>query len=105
MSCFRWLVACVFATMIACTSSRPPPPANLPPPIASTVVGIGDLITVSLVGEALPTDFRIQPDGTIDYPDVGRLKIAGLEPQEIVDVLRKHLIEGKILSNPQMSLI
>lgn len=78
---------------------------NLPPPVASTVVGIGDLITVSLVGETLPTDFRIQPDGTIDYPYVGRMKIAGLEPQEIVDALRKRLIEGKILSNPQMSLI
>jgi polysaccharide export outer membrane protein len=73
--------------------------------VASTVVGIGDLITVSLVGETLPTDFRIQPDGTIDYPYVGRMKIAGLEPQEIVDALRKRLIEGKILSNPQMSLI
>jgi len=102
---FRWLVACLIATMFACTSARPPPPRNLPPPVASTVVGIGDLITVSLVGEALPTDFRIQPDGTIDYPYVGRLKVVGLEPQEIVDLLRKRLVEGKILSDPQMSLI
>jgi polysaccharide export outer membrane protein len=102
---FRWLVACLIATMVACTSARPPPPANLPAPVTSTMIGIGDLITVSLVGETLPSDFRVQPDGTIDYPYVGRLKIVGLEPQEIVDVLRKHLIEGKILSDPQMSLI
>ena len=36
---------------------------------------------------------------------MGRLKVVGLEPQEIVDLLRRKLIEGKFLSDPQMSLI
>jgi polysaccharide export outer membrane protein len=36
---------------------------------------------------------------------VGRIKIAGLEPQAVVDTLRAKLIEAKVLTNPQMSLI
>ena len=64
------------------------------------------MFSVQVVGEKeLPTDYRVQPDGSIDYPYVGRVTVAGLEPQEIVDLLRKRLIEGKYLSDPQMSLI
>ncbi len=64
------------------------------------------MFAVQLVGEKeLPTDFRVAPDGTIDYPYVGRVNVVGLEPQEVVDVLRKKLMDGKFLANPQMSLI
>ncbi len=74
--------------------------------MTSTTIGIGDLFTVNLVGEKeLPSEFRVAPDGTIDYPYIGRMKVAGLEPQEIVDALRKRLIEGNFLTNPQMSVI
>jgi protein involved in polysaccharide export with SLBB domain len=108
MRSFSWLVALVLmasVAMAACTSSRPPPPRNLPPPIESTALGRGDVFSVQLVGERdLPTEYSVQPDGTIDYPYVGRVKVSGLEPQEVVDMLRKKLIEGKYLSDPQMSI-
>jgi protein involved in polysaccharide export with SLBB domain len=101
----RFAMPLIVASLVACGSSRPPP-ANLPPPIVSTTIGRGDAFSVQLVGEKdFPSDFRVQPDGTIDYPYVGRVKVVGLEPQEIVDLLRKRLIEGKYLSDPQMSLI
>jgi polysaccharide export outer membrane protein len=94
------------AALVACTSSRPPPPTHLPAPVTSTTIGIGDLVNVQLVGEReLPTDYRVAPDGTIDYPYVGRVNVAGREPQEVVDLLRNKLIEGKVLTNPQMSMM
>ncbi len=74
--------------------------------MTSTTLGRGDSFSVQLVGEKeLPSDYRIAPDGTIDYPYVGRVTVVGLEPQEIVDLLRKKLIEAKVLVDPQMSLI
>jgi polysaccharide export outer membrane protein len=99
--------AAVFALIVVgCSSSRPPPPARLPAPVTSTTVGIGDLLAIQLVGEKdLPTDYRVAPDGTIDYPYIGRQKVAGFEPQDLVDVLRKKLVEGNYLTNPQVSLI
>jgi protein involved in polysaccharide export with SLBB domain len=108
---FRPAVVSSFLALVAfgspaCTSSRPPPPAHLPAPVTSTTVGVGDLFAVQLVGEKeLPTEFRVAPDGTIDYPYVGRVNVVGLEPQEVVDLLRKKLIAGKVLADPQMSLI
>jgi polysaccharide export outer membrane protein len=74
--------------------------------MTSTTVGPGDVFTVSVVGEKeLPTEFRVQPDGTIDFPYVERVKVNGLEPQEVVDVLKQKLVEKKILTNPQVSVI
>jgi protein involved in polysaccharide export with SLBB domain len=106
MLCLRVLAAIFALTVLGCTSSRPPPPAHLPAPVTSTTIGVGDLFNVQLVGEKdLPTEFRVAPDGTIDYPYVGRVKVVSLEPQEIVDLLRAKLIDGKFLTNPQMSLI
>ena len=100
------LLLIVALSFAGCTSSRPPPPAHLPAPVTSTTVGIGDSFEVQIVGEKdLPTVFRVAPDGTIDFPYIGRTSVVGLEPQEIVDILRKKLIDGKFLSNPQASLI
>jgi protein involved in polysaccharide export with SLBB domain len=92
--------------VLGCGGARPGPPKNLPPPIQSTMVGPGDLFEVSVVGEKdLPHEFRVQPDGSIDFPYLNRLTVAGLEPQEVVDLLRKKLVESKILVDPQVSLV
>lgn len=90
----------------ACSGSRPPPPKNLPAPVQSTEVGSGDLFEVSIVGEKdLPKEYRVQPDGSIDFPYLDRIHVAGLEPQQITDVIRKGLAEKKILTDPQVTLV
>jgi len=105
--CFaRFVATMALVATTACTGSRPPPPTNLPAPTPSTTIGQGDLFNISIVGEKeLPGEFRVQPDGTVDFPYVGRTMVAGLEPQQIVDTLKKKLVEAKILMNPQISLI
>jgi len=107
IAALRWALAvlCVVA-LTACSGPRPGPPKNLPPPVESTQVGPGDLLEVSVVGEKdLPREFRVQPDGTIDFPYIDRVKIEGLEPQQIVDLIRQKLTAQQILMNPQVSLI
>lgn len=89
----------------ACGGSQPPTPKNLPAPEPSTSVGAGDVIEIYVVGEKeLPTEYRVQPDGSIDFPYVKRLPVSGLEPQEIVLRLKEKLVEAKYLTNPQVSL-
>jgi len=75
-------------------------------PEQSTTVGPGDLFEVSVVGEKdLPKEFRVQPDGTIDFPYIERIKVEGLEPQQIVDLIRKDLVAKQILVDPQVTLV
>lgn len=93
------------ASPIACRGARPPSPRHLPPPTQSTTVGPGDVFTLYIHGEKdLPVEYRVQPDGTVDFPYVKRLTVAGLEPQQITDLVRQRLIDARILSDPQLTL-
>ena len=101
----RLVTAVLFTQAAACSRPHPGPP-NLPPPQQSTLIGPGDLFKVSVLGEKeLPTEYRVQPDGTIDFPYLDRVMVAGLEPQNIVDLIKKGLVEKKILVDPQVTLV
>ncbi|HXX69772.1 MAG TPA: polysaccharide biosynthesis/export family protein [Polyangiaceae bacterium] len=79
---------------------------NLPAAAPSTTVGAGDIFSVLVVGEKdLPQEFRVQPDGTIDFPYLDRLTVAGLEPQAIEELIKKGLVDKKILIAPQVTLV
>ena len=59
-----------------------------------------------MLGEKeLPKEFRVQPDGTVDFPYLDRVVVAGLEPQQIEELIKKELIARKILVDPQVTLI
>jgi polysaccharide export outer membrane protein len=95
----------VFALVAACGRRHHGPP-NLPPPAQSTTVGAGDVFEVYVLGEKdLPNTYRVQPDGTIDFPYLDRVSVSGLEPQQIEDLLKKSLRDRKILVDPQVTLV
>ncbi len=102
----RWPLALGLALMLgACTRHNASRVSVLPPNETSTTLGAGDVFLMSIVGEKdLPNEFRVQPDGSVDFPYVKRMKVAGLEPQEVVDVVRQKLIEERIYTDPQVSL-
>src|ERR1700733_7584262 len=98
-------LALLGALALGCGRAHPGPP-NLPTPTPSTTVGPGDVFEVSVLGEKdLPKEFRIQPDGTVDFPYVDRLQVSGLEPQQIEDLIKSQLVEKKILVAPQVTLV
>jgi len=102
------LIAVVLLVLhvLGCGRSHPVGPPKLPVPTQSTTVGPGDVFLVSVLGEKdVPQEFRVQPDGTIDFPYLDRLNVANLEPQEIEDLIKKGLIEKKILTAPQVTLV
>jgi polysaccharide export outer membrane protein len=99
------LAACLAVQLASCARTHPGPP-HLPPPQQSTMIGPGDLFKVTVLGEKdLPAEYRVQPDGTIDFPYLDRLTVAGLEPQQIVDLIKQELVEKKILIDPQVTLV
>jgi protein involved in polysaccharide export with SLBB domain len=100
----RYLLVLAFL-VVACSRAHSGAP-NLPTPTPSTTVGPGDVFEVSVLGEKdLPKEFRIQPDGTVDFPYVDRLQVGGLEPQQIEELIKSQLVEKKILVQPQVTLV
>src|SRR5438046_638796 len=82
-------------------AGRPRSRVNLPPPMESTTIGSGDVFLMTIVGEdKLPKEFRVAPDGSVDLPYIHRVQVAGLEPQEIADLVRRKLVEGEVLKDP-----
>lgn len=60
-----------------------------------------DVVAIRIVGEPdLSTTTRVEPDGTINFPYVGRIKAAGLTEDELAGVIEKRLIERQILARP-----
>lgn len=97
-------VAALNAILVVAGCSEVGPPTNLPRSSASTAVGPDDLFEVNVVGEKdLSHEYQVHPDGTIDFEH--GVKVAGLEPQEIAQTLKKRLVEDRILADPQVSII
>jgi polysaccharide export outer membrane protein len=101
----HWIFCAIVAfTLVAC-AGRPKTRVNLPPPVQSTTIGPGDVFVLTIVGEdKLPKDYRVAPDGTVDFPYIHRVQVAGLEPQEMVDLIRKKLIEADVLRDPSVAI-
>jgi polysaccharide export outer membrane protein len=61
---------------------------------------------MSIQGEKdLPKEYRVQPDGSVEFPYVDRLPVGGMEPQQIEELVKKKLIEKQILLAPQVTLV
>jgi protein involved in polysaccharide export with SLBB domain len=43
---------------------------------------------------------RVEPDGTINFPYVGRIKAAGLTEDDLARTVERRLIELKIIAGP-----
>ena len=98
------LVALIGVAMPGCGHNYPPP-AKLPEPVVNQQVGPGDVIEVFVVGEEkLPREYEIGPDGTLAFPYVTPIKVAGLEPRQIATTLRDSLVQAKFLVSPQVQV-
>lgn len=80
--------------------SLPPPPPV--PPAASIIAG--DVLQIRVAGEKdISEKYQVSDEGTIDFPFIGRLKVAGLKPTQLTTLLRDKLAAG-YFKNPQVSV-
>lgn len=97
----RAFLAFVALSVVACSGGGTHRARSLPAPSEKTVIGPGDVFTMEIVGEKdLPREFQVASDGTADLPYVQTVEVAGLEPQEVSRVVRKMLIDRKVLVDP-----
>lgn len=102
---FTLLLLVGLSVLLSACFGGPPRPVDLPPPSEVTTLGVGDVFELRIVGEdRLPTTFIVAPDGTVDLPYVKRLQIAGLEPQQLSELVRQKLVEREILTDPTVSV-
>lgn len=67
-------------------------------------LGAGDVFEVTVYGEEpLSGLYRVNPDGSINFPLVDRVMVEGLTPNEIADELQRRLKDGFIRS-PSVSV-
>lgn len=101
----RLLAVLLAAALATGCASAPPRSVNLPAPIPVTSLAEGDVFELVIIGEEkLPTTFTVSPDGTVDLPYVKRVKVGGLEPQEIAEAVRARLVEDKIFRDPVVTV-
>lgn len=100
-----WAVLCLLICCLVVACGAPPKQPNLPVPVESTTIGVGDVFEVRIVGEdKLPNTFTVASDGTADLPYIKTVKVAGFEPQQVAQLVRKKLIEDQILTDPSVSV-
>ena len=60
-----------------------------------------DVVTIRIVtAPDLDTTTRVEQDGTIAFPYLGRIKAAGLTEDALAQRIERELVERKILAGP-----
>ena len=94
------------ALLSACPPKPPSQPLQAPKAFhADTTMGAGDVFTVRVFNEPdLTNDYRVDSDGTIDYPLIGKVKVEGKRPAQIAAEIAFRLRDGQFLRSPQVSI-
>lgn len=104
----RWCLArtCWLALSLAIACASGPPPSAMPTTTAKTSsLGPGDTFEVTVYGEEdLSGKHRVAEDGSINFPLVGRVDVAGKGPAEIAMAIQTALHDQKLLRNPHVSV-
>ena len=65
------------------------------------VLTASDVVSIRVLDQPdLDTTTRVEPDGTINFPYVGRIKAAGLTEDQLERAIGRRLVELRILADP-----
>jgi polysaccharide export outer membrane protein len=65
------------------------------------VLTTSDVVAIRIVDHPdLDTATRLEPDGTINFPYVGRIKAAGRTEDDLAREVERRLLELKIIAEP-----
>ena len=65
------------------------------------VLTTSDVVVIRIVDHPeLDTTTRIEPDGTINFPYIGRIQAAGRTEEDLAHAVGRRLVELKIVAGP-----
>jgi protein involved in polysaccharide export with SLBB domain len=68
---------------------------------AGRVLTTSDVVAIRIVDHPeLDTTTRVEPDGTINFPYVGRIRAAGRTEDDLGRAVERRLVELKIIAGP-----
>lgn len=74
--------------------------------ISEYVLGAGDVLKIQVYGSPdLDSELRVTEKGTINFPLLGELSVAGMSPNEAEEKIIQGLGEGKFVKNPHVNLV
>jgi len=80
-------------------------PINEPNPNSSYSLDIGDIINIQLIGQkTYLEDFPINGDGSINLPDIGQIFLAGLNLDEVSNLIKSKVNQAFIGTEAFVSL-
>jgi protein involved in polysaccharide export with SLBB domain len=100
------LSACLLSACLPRTGGNSQTLPNDPGPVpVDNTLGPGDLFEVRVFGEKeLSNIYRVSDQGTIEFPLIGSVKVAGRVPPEVALEIRELLQKGEYLKNPQVTV-
>jgi polysaccharide export outer membrane protein len=102
-----WLAAAVCWAALGVVGCAGKPATTSLPSVATTTsnLGPGDTFEVSVYGEDdLSGKHRVAEDGSINFPLVGRIEVAGRGAAEIAMLIENALRDRKLLREPNVSV-
>jgi polysaccharide export outer membrane protein len=72
---------------------------------APVTIGPGDLLNISVFDTPeLAAQVRVNSAGNVTFPPVGEVHLAGLTPEGAAELIRKTLVSGDFVKQPQVSV-
>ncbi len=97
-------LALALGLIAACGTTGQPPIEALATKPTSVALGVADVVEVKVFREEeLGGVYRVNPDGAIDFPLIGQVRLLGKTPEAIAEVIRARLAEGYLV-DPQVSV-
>lgn len=97
-------LAVLLLAQTAVPAQRPANPQSPPQASATYLIGATDVLGIKVFGEdQLSNSFNVDADGSITFPLLGRLAVAGKTTRQIEEDLTKALADGWV-RKPQVSV-
>ena len=93
------------STTAALTSANTATPDTTPADLRLEALGMGDMVRVSVFrNPELTTEARVSERGTILFPMIGEINVAGLTPSQAGARIADKLRSGKYVVNPEVTV-